>query len=53
MDIKKNQYKSVQELEEVVTPATIAKDYQGLVDIRYYNGGLEPIVEKYVPEGLD
>ena len=54
MDIKKDQYKSVGEIEENVEKSVVAiKDYEGLVDHEYYSGGLEPVIEKYVPEGLN
>lgn len=51
MKIKKDQYKSIEEIESNVVE--YVPDYKGLVDHRFYSGGLEPLVENYLPEGLE
>lgn len=55
MDIKKGSYKTVEEVEENLQAdlAPIVREYAGLVEYDYYSGGLEPIVENYLPEGLE
>jgi len=51
MEIKKTQYKKPKDIEANIVETV--SDYKGLVDHRFYSGGLEPIVENYLPEGLN
>lgn len=58
MEIKEKQYKAVDKIEENIQEireelAPIVQDYKGLVEHKYYSGNLEPIVENYIPEGLE
>jgi len=56
MDIKSDQYKSKKDIDsniESVENALAIPDYDGLVEHKYYSGGLEPIVENYIPAGLE
>jgi hypothetical protein len=57
-EIQDKQYKSVEKIEENVQEireelAPIISEYKGLVDSKYYSGGLEANVENYIPDGLE
>ena len=57
-EIRDEQYKTVNKIEENIQEirdelAPLVQDYKGLVDHRFYGGGLEPVVENYIPEGLE
>lgn len=57
-EIRDSQYKTIDKLEENMEEiredlAPIISDYKGLVEHKYYSGGLEPVVENYIPDGLE
>lgn len=54
MDIKGDQYKTKEEIDaNIAIMEESIPDYQGLVEHKYYSGGLEPIVTNYLPEGFE
>lgn len=57
-EVKDSQYKSIENIgtnikaqDEDLIP--IIKTHNGLVEQKYYTGNLEPIVENYLPEGMN
>jgi len=57
-EIREDQYKTVESIEDNIQEirdqlAPMVQDYKGLVEHKYYSGGLEPVVENYIPEGLE